>query len=250
MKTPKLLRRTLAALLLVVTCLALCPAAFAFESGQYYVADYSKTKVCTVQIAASRSLSNSESVRNKMIQAGYDCFLYQYEGKYRIMCGKFREYADAEDYLRQILKYTDYSDAYINNAWLPEWAILQFEEEYWNGIWSTPIWYEEGQYYEADYNQTKVYTVQVAATKYLDGAQAIRDEMYNYGFDCFVYRYDGKYRIMCGKFYDYSEAEAYQKSIVKYTDYDSAYINNAWLPHYAVEYFLDVYYNYNYGYAG
>ncbi len=246
MKTCKILRRALAALLLVVTCLVLCPSAFAFDSDQFYVADYSRTKVCTVQIAASKSLSASESVRNKMIKAGYDCFVYQYEGKYRIMCGKFRDYSDAEDYLNKIVKNTEYTSAYINNAWLPEWAVTSFEDEYW-GYWPDDdtdwwYWFEDGQYYEADYNQTKVYTVQVAATKYLSGAEKIRDEMMGYGFDCFVYKYDGNYRIMCGKFDSYSEAEVYQKSIVKYTSYSRAYINNAWLPYYAVIHFQDVYY--------
>ena len=254
MKTCKILRRTIAALLLVVTCLVLCPSAFAFDLDQYYVADYSLTQVYTVQIAASKSLSSSESVRDKMLRAGFDCFVYQYEGKYRIMCGKFRDYSDAEDYLRQILKSTDYSSAYINNAWLPEWAITSFENDYWgywpsDWTWDSWYWFEADQYYEADYSQTKVYTVQVAATKYLSGAQTIRDEMLGYGFDCFVYKYDGKYRVMCGKFYDYSDAEAYQKGILNTTSYSHAYINNAWLPLYAVDYFQNVYY-YGYGQAG
>ena len=133
MKTCKILRRTIAALLLVVTCLALCPSAFAFDLDQYYVADYSLTQVYTVQIAASKSLSSSESVRDKMLRAGFDCFVYQYEGKYRIMCGKFYDYSDAEAYQKGILNATSYSHAYINNAWLPLYAVDYFQNVYYYG---------------------------------------------------------------------------------------------------------------------
>ena len=133
MKKNSVLARSLAVMLLIVAVAAsFAPAAFAYDYGQYYVADYSQTKVFTVQIAASRDLRASEKVRDQMISMGYDCYIYRYNNTYRIMCGKFYSYDDAMSYRASIIACTKYKDAYVNNSWLPYWAVMDFQyEAYW-----------------------------------------------------------------------------------------------------------------------
>ena len=112
------LRCVLALLLLTAALVSTVPVASAFNEGQYYEANYSRTKVLTVQVAATKYLSGANSIRDEMLGYGYDSFVYKYEGKYRIMCGKFRSniydsepYKQAQFYQGEILKKTEYSDA-------------------------------------------------------------------------------------------------------------------------------------------
>ncbi len=85
------------------------------------------------------------------------------------------------------------------------------------------------QMYWENYDNTKVTAVQISATNYLDGAEQRRQEMLNAGFDSFIYVRDGKYRIMCGKFRNFSDAEKYRDLIIAQTDEDDAYLTNAYL---------------------
>ncbi len=242
MKT-RLLRRALALLLLTAALSALCPAALAFDAGQYYVADTGLTMIYTVQVAATRYVDGAEALRDGMLKRGFDSFIYRYNDTYRIMCGKFRDYTEAENYRQLIFEVTaDYPDAYVNKAWLPEWAIVSFENAYrdWGDGWWLPVYTAE-QYYEEDRSQSMVYAVQVAATKYIDGARSVRDRLLALGFDGFIYRYNDTYRIMCGKFRDYTEAENCRQLVFGATaDWPDAYVNKAWLPEWAIIAFENV----------
>lgn len=95
--------------------------------------------------------------------------------------------------------------------------------------------YTAEQYYEADENQTQVFTVQVSAGPYQDGAERTRDYMLSKGFDCFVYAADGGYRIMCGKFESKWDACRYRDLIRKETERKKAYVTDVRLPDTAIE---------------
>ena len=260
MKNGSATRRLLSALLLLILVMSLCPTALAgFASGQYYQENTSLTKVCTVQVSATKDWNGAEKRRTQMLNAGYDSFIYQKENGYYIMCGKFRNYSDAEYYLSSIKANTDRAKAYITNAYLSESAIQEFENAYWGSstpgytpstpAWNppvtittpTPTWnqrpelrlsaysYAGGQYFDYDSNQTRVFSVQIATLSTAEEAAPLRDKMLNSGYDSFVYQADGQYRVMCGKFRVLYDALCYGESIHANTNRSSAYVNNAYL---------------------
>ncbi len=99
------------------------------ERGQYYEENTQRTKVITVQISAG-NLEGASIRRDEMINAGFDSFVYYKDGKYRVMCGKFRHKSDAEKYQEQIILQTKEDDAYLTNAYLSEDVINRFEAWY------------------------------------------------------------------------------------------------------------------------
>ena len=124
--------RLLASLLLLVSLsLSLCPAALAYSSDQFYVEDTSQQRCITVQVSAGKDYNGAVRRRDKMLKAGYDSFVYKYNGTYRVMCGKFYAMEDAEAYLASIKANTDRDRAYITNARLTKKAIQRFEDIYW-----------------------------------------------------------------------------------------------------------------------
>lgn len=240
--------RMLATLVLLVSLvLSICPEAFAYSSGQYYMEDTSLQRCITVQVSAVNDYNGAVKRRDKMLKAGYDSFVYQKGDVYRIMCGKFYSMDDAEDYLDSIKANTDRSKAYLTNAYLPAWAIEDFQDEYewedyFNDYGDLRRWgYDEDQYYKYHEDRVKVYTVQVSADASRSGAEKRRDKMLNAGYDSFVYKYNGTYRVMCGKFYAMEDAEAYLASIKANTDRDRAYITNARMTRKAIQRFEDIY---------
>ena len=240
--------RLLASLLLLISLsLSLCPAAFAYTSEQFYVEDTGLQRCITVQVSAVNDYNGAVKRRNKMLKAGYDSFVYQKGDVYRIMCGKFYSMSDAEEYLDDIKANTDRDRAYLTNAYLPVSAIETFQEEY---EWSRyeeiygdlRRWgFDEDQYFKFHDDRTRVYTVQVSADTSRSGAEKRRDKMLDAGYDSFVYKYNGTYRVMCGKFYNKEDAEAYLASIKAYTDRDRAYITNARLTKKAISRFENIY---------
>ena len=120
-------RSLLAALLLTALMLPFSPAAQAYSTGQYYEADPSLTMVSTVQIAASVDYYASCVLRDEMVNAGYDCFLYHGSKYYHIMCGKFRIEQDAKACKGWIVSATEYTDAFVTHTYLPDSAIETFE---------------------------------------------------------------------------------------------------------------------------
>ena len=128
MKKASPIRRLLVFPLLFALVLSLCPAALAsFAEEQYYEENTGLTWVCTVQVSAGKNWSGAVRRRDQMLSAGYDGFIYRTGDLYRVMCGKFRDLADAESYCRDIIANTDRSDAYVTNACLDEASVRAFE---------------------------------------------------------------------------------------------------------------------------
>lgn len=104
-----------------------------------------------------------------------------------------------------------------------------------------PNSFPANQYYEYSEDNGIYYTVQVSASSDLDAAYARASSMNAKGFDGFVYRKDGMYYVMCGKFSDPYAALCYGELI--HTDpkeYD-AFMNYVSLPAEAVKTFRDIF---------
>ncbi len=95
-----------------------------------YWEDLDNPKVTVVQISATNHLDGAEQRFTEMVNAGFDSFIYVKNGKYRVMCGKFRDFNEAENYRKQIIAQTPEDDAYLTNAYLTEDVIEQFEAWY------------------------------------------------------------------------------------------------------------------------
>lgn len=99
------------------------------------------------------------------------------------------------------------------------------------------------QYYEYSEDNAIYYTVQVSANNNLDAAFERANSMVAKGFDGFVYRKDGTYYVMCGKFSKAYDALCYGELI--HTDpkeYD-AYMNYVSLPASAANAFSSIFYS-------
>ena len=106
-----------------------------------------------------------------------------------------------------------------------------------------PYSYEADQIYKYKPERTKVFTVQVASGWERAHAEKIREKMLKKGYDAFVYRANGVYYTMSGKFREMRDALAYGESIHAYTNRSSAFVVNAWVPEEAIESFEDVFYS-------
>ena len=173
----KTLRTLMALLLVAATVFSAFPVAFAYGGysyGQFYYADCGTTKVYTIQFSAGPYLSGAEKNRDSMLDYGNDAFVYSKNDYYYIMTGKFRSYSDAQSYLNSVKYIKGAEDGYITTAYLPEYAVCDFENVYYScssygsydySYGSSPRWstwfpngfecYEDGNswwYYNSDYD--------------------------------------------------------------------------------------------------
>ena len=246
MRTRVTPRSLLALFLLAAMAVSFCPSAWAgtrFPDDQYYVCDEDETHVFAVQVVATNKYSSAVSMRSKMLIAGYDAFIYEYEGKYRVMCGKFRDKQDALVYQQSIHVHTDREGAYVTNAYLPEYAVWVFEEIYWDNpvvlepydtYWEVPT----GPYFRDDApNTVQAYAVQFSSGTSFNASQRNRDLMDAQGYPSFVYKINLEYKTLSGLFYDKKDAEAHRSSLVKYSDRKSAFVKTVNVPASAVEHY-------------
>ncbi len=101
--------------------------------------------------------------------------------------------------------------------------------------------YPENQYFEEDTSLTKGTTVQVSASKDLEGAKRRQSQMLDAGYDCFLYYEGSNYRVMCGKFRSSAAATHYRDHICSHTDRDQAYLTNVYLPDWAYKEFEGIF---------
>lgn len=220
--------RSLIALLLAVLMMgSLAVAAYAEEpeytyaDGQSYEADGSQTSVYTVQVSAGPYLEGAERTRQELLAAGLDGFLYQVDGSYRIMSGKFQNKDDACRYRDLIREKTKREKAYVTEVSLPDAAIEDFIASYkqdplvanvsFNG-WETPT----GAFVDmtANEEETKtLYTVQYSAGVNFIAAEGRRDELTELGFDGYVLKLPGCYLVLAGAFENRDDALALRDQI-------------------------------------
>ena len=268
MKNHKAVRAALTLALLAVMVVSLCPAAFAadagqaaqatpmpvptpaplndlrlyggiFEPGQYYAEGQGTSGVYTVQIAATNELDNAEELRDRMLAAGFDCFVYLYNGNYRIMCGKFAEDYDASCYSESIHGYSNMDQAYVTSAILPEESVKAFTDAFYPRVtisqdrtvmqtyWEKPT----GAFFrEAGPNSAYIFTIQCSTGSSFQGAEANRDAMIAMGYPAFVFKCDLHYKNMVGAFSSLNDAYAFLETFAAATGLNNAVVVGVSIP--------------------
>ena len=98
------------------------------------------------------------------------------------------------------------------------------------------------QYYVSSKGDVTVLTIQVAASRSLQGAINGANALIAEGIDAFVLEDSGMYYIMCGKFGKMYDALCYGEMIHMDPEQKSAFLNEATLPKEAVETFKGIFY--------
>lgn len=241
----KSMRSVLALLLAVLLLGALGATAFAEEpeytyaDEQYYEADETLETYFTVQVSANKDLKSAERTRQAMLKAGFDSFVYQVDGMYRTMCGKFTHKEDAVRYRDLIRENTEREEAYVTEALLPESAREDFLESLkkdplvvgnvdFNG-WETPT----GPFLDMTDNEEEtalVYTVEYSSGTSFRAAEERRDELIEHGYDAKVVKLWGCYVVITGAFENRDEAKALRGEIRSATSHWSADVRQIELP--------------------
>ncbi|MBR3473700.1 MAG: SPOR domain-containing protein [Oscillospiraceae bacterium] len=239
------MRSVLALLLAVLMLGTLAATAFAEEpeytytDGQYYEADETLETYFTVQVSANKDLKSAERTRKAMLNAGFDSFVYQVDGMYRTMCGKFKHKEDAIRYRDLIREVAERKEAYVTEAQLPEFALEDFltnlkedplvvGDVNFNG-WETPT----GPFLDMTDNEEEtrpVYVVEYSNGTNFDSAQERRDELIEFGYDAQVVKLWGCYIVITGAFENRDEAKALRGEIRSATGHWSADVRQIELP--------------------
>ena len=241
----KTFRSVIALLLAALTVCSLSVVAFAedqtcpYADEQIYQADENQVFVYTVQVSAGCSRSGAERVRSYMLSKGFDSFLFEVDGGYRIMCGKFPHAEDAWAYCDLIHKKTERDTAYVTDVRLPQDAIDAFAESFRHDPlvaykvnfrgWENP----SGPFIDMALNAEEtapVYAVPYGAGDSFKGAERARDMLIEKGFDAYVVRMPFFYLILAGKFDNKDDATALRDEIRNATDHWDPYVREIQLP--------------------
>lgn len=241
----KSFRTVIALLLAAVTLCSLSAVAFAENPGytytadQTYQADENQVFVYTVQVSAGCNLSGAERVRDYMLSKGFDGFIFEVDGGYRIMSGKFPHREDAWNYCDLIHKKTERGTAYVTDVRLPQEAIDEFAENFRHDPlvankvtfrgWENP----SGPFIDMALNEEEtapVFAVQYGAGNSFKGAERARDMLIEKGFDAYVVRMPFFYLILAGKFDNKDDATALRDEIRVATDHWDPYVREIQLP--------------------
>lgn len=236
----------LAALLLCALAAAACAEApeeeespYLYAEGQFFEADEEQESYYTVQVSACRDRESAERSCTKMLEAGFDCFVYETDGGYRVMCGKFRHVEDAVRYRDLIRENTPREDAYVTEAFLPASAREDFLESWKKdpqivgdpdfNDWETP----SGPFLDLTANEEEtrlVYTVQYSSGTSFRAAQERRDELIALGYDAAVVKDWGCYLVLTGAFENREDAKLFRDQIRSETKHWSADVRQIELP--------------------
>ncbi len=196
--------------------------------------DTEGTQVYSVALSFSQDFAYADALCDKMEKAGFDAFILEENGGYRVMSGKFHDICNALLYRDCIWSNTDRTDTYIATVTVPEADIAAFTEDYeTNGLpgkIKDNLEKPTGAFYREQNGTVCAWTVQFSAGTSFSGAERNRDAMTAMGYPAFVYECSRVYEIMTGAFYDKSAAEAYCQEIKDNTGEYDAYVTRAWLP--------------------
>ncbi len=210
----KTIRSLLALLLAVLMMGSLAVTAFAedakekYPAGQSYKDSEGDTTVYTVQIAAGPNKDGAERTRDELLKAGFDCFVVEENGLYRILCGKFQYKNNAFLYRELILDKTEREVAYVTEVSLPKAAVEEFGKCFkqdpfvakaiYTG-WETPT----GTFVDTTTNEeetAQIYVVQCSCGDNFKGAEQRRDQLTELGFESYVVKVPFFYYIVVGAF--------------------------------------------------
>ena len=174
-----------------------------------------------------------------MLSKGFDGFILEVEGGYRIMSGKFPHAEEAWAYCDLIHKKTERDTAYVTDVRLPQEAIDEFAENFRHDPlvankvafrgWENP----SGPFIDMALNEEEtapVFAVQYGAGNSFKGAERSRDMLIEKGFDAYVVRMPFFYLIMAGKFDNKDDAAALRDEICAATDHWDPYVREIQLP--------------------
>ncbi|MBO6039831.1 MAG: SPOR domain-containing protein [Oscillospiraceae bacterium] len=215
--------KRLAALVLVLA-IVLAPGVPAFAEGGYaadqsYTQDRSQESVYAVKILPAGEESR-EALRDRLLAAGFDAYLYEAEGKTVVLCGKFRDMADALACRKEISESVEDVKVFISSAWLPAEAIDAFEagpQESAPEETAQPATTRTTSSLQ-DTVGSEVYTVALSTVQDISYAEALVEKMQKAGFDAFIQPSGSSFRVMSGKFHDICNALLYRDCIWSNTD--------------------------------
>ncbi len=209
----------LLALAIVLTLSAPAYAEGSYAADQSYRQDRSQESVYAVKLLPTGEES-CEALRDRLLKAGFDAYLYEAEGKTAVLCGKFREMTDALAYRGEIGESVEDVKVFISSAWLPAEAIDAFEA---GPQESAPE--ETAQPATTrttcsaqDTVGSEVYTVALSTVQDISYAEALVEKMQKAGFDAFIQENGNSFRVMSGKFHDICNALLYRDCIWSNTD--------------------------------
>ncbi len=231
--------RLLAAALALALSLSLAVSAAAegvWPAGQSYEQDTAQEKVYAVR--AESDGEDAEALRDRLLEAGFDAYLYRSSGRVGVLCGKFRDAEDALAYKTELADALEDVNLYAARAWLPAEAVDAFEagpQEEATAAQETPAASAQPKVTRKtsswqDTEGQSVYTVALSASQDRSYADRLVTRMQAKGFDAFVVEENGLYQVMSGKFRDICNALLYRDCIWSNTDRKDPYVTTVAVP--------------------
>ena len=216
-----------------------------YPADQRYVQDKEQERVSAVRVESLSDLE-PEALRDQLLEAGFDAYLYEKNGETSVLCGKFRAFEDVLSCCREISGSVKDVKAYLSSAWLPAEAVDAFEAgpsepEETPAAQTAPAPTKRRTSSWDDTVGTQVYTVALSSSQTPEYAQAICEKMEKAGFDAFVLEENGSYRVMSGKFHDICNALKYRDCIWSNTDRTDTYITEVTVDEEAIRSFTEDY---------
>jgi cell division septation protein DedD len=233
----------LAAIVLALA-IVLSLGASAFAEGSYaadqsYTQDKSLESVYAVKLRPTTGES-VEELRERMLAAGYDAYLYDNGDKTVVMCGKFRAMADAVACREEIGASVEGVKTFLGSAWLPAEAVDAFEAGPQESAPEEALPAEDAPAgAQLETAGSEVYTVALATMQDLSYAEALAEKMQKAGFDAFIQSGGYGYRVMSGKFHDICNTLNYRDCIWSNTSCTDTIIVTTLVPDSEIEAFTE-----------
>ena len=192
-----------------------------WAAEQSYAEDRTQEKVFAVRIESDEE--EPDALRDRLLDAGFDAYLYEDAYRVYVFSGKFRDSADARAYKTELAEALDGVKLYTSRAWLPGEAVAAFEAASAGVI-------ESGA-------EVSVYAVVTASSNDRRQAEAICETLRDKGFDAFLHEDNGMYQVLSGKFYDMAGALNYRDCVWSNTDRKDPYVTQVTVSEAAVDAF-------------
>ena len=192
-----------------------------WAAEQSYAEDRTQEKVFAVRVEDGKD--DAEALRDRLLDAGFDAYLYTDRWRVYVFSGKFRDSADARAYKTELAEALEDVKLYTSRAWLPGEAVAAFEAASAGVI-------ESGA-------EVSVYAVVTASSNNRRQAEAICEMLRDKGFDAFLHEDNGMYQVLSGKFYDLAGALNYRDCVWSNTDRKDPYVTQVTVSEAAVDAF-------------
>lgn len=210
-----------------------------FKPDQYYDANYALGGVFTVQVSAHNGRDTAEADRDRMLERGFDSFVYQDSGMYMVMCGKFATAYEALCYAEAIHTDPDRYTAYVTGAYLPAEAMKDFYTVL-NAAVTIPeneprmeTWWEQptGAFFRTETEgYIEVYAVEFSQGTSFSRSESHRDDMTAAGYPAFCTKEDMRYHTLTGMFTERKPALVYCEEIKHNTAEADAFVTTTRVP--------------------